>query len=43
MTFITEEKTAYNRGFGGMAALRTYPDRYNITQRHIQLTKKAQL
>jgi len=30
-------------GFGVMAALRTYPDRYNITQRHIQLTNKAQL
>jgi hypothetical protein len=28
-------------GFGVMAALRTYPNRYKITQRHIQLTNKA--
>jgi len=32
-----------NMGFGGMAALRIYPDRYNIPQRHIQPTNKAQL
>ena len=30
-------------GFGVMAALRIYPDRYNIAQRHIHLTNKAQL
>jgi len=30
-------------GFGVMAALRIYPDRYNIADRHIQLTNKAQL
>lgn len=30
-------------GFGVMAALRIYPGRYNITQRHINLTNKAQL
>jgi len=30
-------------GFGVMAALRIYSQRYNITQRHIQLTNKAQL
>lgn len=30
-------------GFGVMAALQTYPDRYNAAQRHIQLTNKAQL
>ena len=30
-------------GFGVMAALRICPDRYNIAQRHIQLTNKAQL
>jgi hypothetical protein len=29
-------------GFGVMAALRTYPHRYNNTQRHIQLTNKSQ-
>ena len=35
-------KPAANMGFGVMAALRIYPDRYNITQRHINLTNKAQ-
>jgi len=30
-------------GFGVMAALRICTDRYNISQRHIQLTNKAQL
>jgi hypothetical protein len=37
-----EEYTA-NMGFGVMAALRIYSHRHNITQRHIQLTNKAQL
>ncbi len=36
-------RTAPNKGFGDMSALRTYPERYNITQRHIQLTNKSQL
>jgi len=35
--------TSANMGFGVMAALRICPDRYNNTQRHIQLTNKAQL
>jgi hypothetical protein len=30
-------------GFGVMAALRIYPDRYNAAQRHINLTNKTQL
>jgi|APLak6261669087_1056070.scaffolds.fasta_scaffold05865_2 hypothetical protein len=30
-------------GFGVMAALRINPHRYNIAQRHINLTNKAQL
>ena len=30
-------------GFGVMAALRTYPHRYNIAKRHINLTNKSQL
>lgn len=37
------EETAYNKGLGVMAALRTYADRYNNAERHIQLTNKAQL
>lgn len=28
--------------FSVMVALRTYSDRFNITQRHIQLTNKTQ-
>jgi len=32
---------AANNGFGVMAALRIYPDRYNIAERHIQLTNKS--
>ena len=35
--------TTANKGFGVMAALRIYPDRYNIAERHINLTNKAQL
>jgi hypothetical protein len=37
------KKTAPNKGFGVMVALRIYPHRYNTTQRNIQLTNKAQL
>ena len=34
---------AANMGFGYMAALRTYTDRYNTAQRNIQLTNKSKL
>ncbi len=34
---------AANNGFGVMAALLLYPHRYNIGQRHIQLTNISQL
>jgi len=34
---------SHNMGFGVMAALRIYSQRYNITERHIHLTNKSQL
>jgi len=37
------KRTTANMGFGVMAALRIYTDRYNTAQRHINLTNKAQL
>jgi len=43
MRTIFENSPAANKGFGIMAALRINPDRYNIPQRHIQLTNKAEL